>query len=71
MRRPAHANGRLRMTHDTNLDDKVRTLLKESVDVARPLDAVSVYFLGDGSWFASLAMAALRKRRNPLLIYLR
>ena len=37
---------------------QMRVMLQESVDVARPLEAVWGHFLGDGSWFAPLATAA-------------
>ena len=36
----------------------MRILLEESVDVARPLEAIWGRFRGDGSWFAPLATAA-------------
>jgi hypothetical protein len=36
----------------------MRVFLEESVEVARPLEAVWGRFLGDGSWFAPLATAA-------------
>ena len=37
---------------------QMRVMLQESVDVARPLEAVWGHFLGDGSWFAPFATAA-------------